>query len=177
MNRLTRLDRLFFRLEAQRICLEWIFREIAGLPGVVFEMGLGHGRTYDHLRTHLPEREIYVLDREVDCFDDCIPPDDRLLLGDIADTLDAAAMRFGGQVVFAHADLGSYDEAHNVAMSAKLSRLLPAVLAPGAIVLSDLPLELSGTRALPLPAGAREGRYFLYGTDLTPMSEIRPRPA
>ena len=50
-------------------------------------MGLGHGRTYDHLRTYLPEREIYVFDREVDCFDDCIPPDDRMLLGDIADTL------------------------------------------------------------------------------------------
>ena len=85
MTRLTRLDKLLFRLEAQHISLQWIFREIAGLPGVVFEMGLGHGRTYDHLRTHLPDREIYVLDREIDCFDDCIPPDDRLLLGDIAD--------------------------------------------------------------------------------------------
>jgi S-adenosyl-L-methionine methyltransferase len=177
MNRLTRLDRLFFRLEAQHICLEWIFREIAGRPGVVFEMGLGHGRTYDHLRTYLQGREIYVLDREVDCFEDCIPPDDRLLLGDIADTLAAAATRFGGQVVFAHADLGSYDEAHNVAIRAKLSRFLPVVLAPGAIVLSDLSLELSGARALPLPAGAREGRYFLYRTDLTPMNEIQPRPA
>jgi hypothetical protein len=162
MNRLTRLDKLLFRLEAQHLCLEWIFQEIAGHPGVVFEMGLGHGRTYDHLRTHLPEREIYVLDREVDCFDDCIPPDDRLLLGDIADTLSAAATRFGGQVVLAHADLGSYDEAHNIAMASKLGPRLPPVLAPGAIVLSDLPLELAGTVALPLPAGAREGRYFLY---------------
>ena len=162
MNRLTRLDKLFLRLQAQHTCLEWIFREIAGRPGIVLEMGLGHGRTYDHLRTHLPEREIYVLDREIDCFDDCTPPDDRLLLGDIADTLAAAAARFGGQVVLANADLGSYDEAHNVAITAKLSRLLPAVLAPGAFVLSDLPLELSGTRALPLPAGARQGRYFLY---------------
>jgi S-adenosyl-L-methionine methyltransferase len=162
MNGLTRLDKLLFRLEAQHICLEWAFREIAGRPGVVFEMGLGHGRTYDHLRTYLPEREIYVLDREVDCFDDCIPPDDRLLLGDIADTLAAAAARFGGKVVLAHSDMGSYEEAHNVAMSAKLSLRMPAILAPGAIVLSDLPLELSGTQALPLPAGVREGRYFLY---------------
>src|SRR4051794_33396091 len=162
MNKLTRLDKLLLRLQAQHICLEWIFHEIAGHPGIVFEMGLGHGRTYDHLRTHLPEREIYVLDREIDCFDDCIPPDDRLLLGDIADTLAAAATRFGRRVVLAHADLGSYDEAHNVAMSAKLSNGLPAVLAPGAFVLSDLPLELSGARALLLPAGAREGRYFLY---------------
>ena len=108
MTRLTRLDKLLFRLEAQHISLEWIFREIAGRPGVVFEMGLGHGRTYDHLRTHLPDREIYVLDREIDCFDDCIPPDDRLLLGDIGDLLAAAATRFGGRVILAHADLGSY---------------------------------------------------------------------
>ena len=162
MDRLTRLEKLLFRLEAQHICLQWAFREIAGCPGVVFEMGLGHGRTYDHLRTYLPEREIYVFDREVDCFQDCIPPDDRLLLGDIADTLGAAAARFGGRVVLAHSDLGSYDQAHNVAMSSRLGPRLPAVLAPGAIVLSDLPLELAGAQALPLPAGVRDGRYFLY---------------
>jgi len=159
---LTRLDTLLFRLEAQHFCLEWAVREIAGRPGVVFEMGLGHGRTYDHLRTHLPDREIYVLDREVACFDDCIPPSDQLLLGDIGDTLAVASTRFGGQVVLAHADLGSYAQAHNIAMSAKLSRALPPVLAPSAIIISDLPLELAGTRPLPLPQGAREGRYFLY---------------
>ena len=162
MNRLTRLEQLLFRLDAQRVCLEWAFREIEGLPGIVFEMGLGHGRTYDHLRMHLPEREIYVLDREVDCFADCTPPDDRLLLGEIGETLAAASTRFGRQVVLAHADMGSYDDAHNIAMSAKLRRYLPAVLSARAIVLSDLPLELAGTRPIPLPAGAREGRYFLY---------------
>ncbi|MGN7884052.1 class I SAM-dependent methyltransferase [Ensifer sp. 22460] len=111
----SRLERLLFRLEAQRICLEWAFREIAGRPGIVFEMGLGHGRTYDHLRIHLPEREIYVLDRETDCFADCTPPQNYLLLGDIEDTLAAAATRFGGQVILAHADMGSYVEANNIA--------------------------------------------------------------
>ncbi|WP_245299248.1 class I SAM-dependent methyltransferase, partial [Sinorhizobium sp. GL28] len=45
----SRLEKLLFRLEAQHICLEWALREIAGRPGIVFEMGLGHGRTYDHL--------------------------------------------------------------------------------------------------------------------------------
>jgi hypothetical protein len=162
MDRLTRLDKLLFRLEAQHICLEWAFREIKGLPGIVFEMGLGHGRTYDHLRTHLPDREIYVLDREVDCFADCTPPQDRLLLGDIGDSLAAAATRFGRQVVLANADMGSYEEAHNIAMSATLSRCLPAVLSERAIVLSDLPLELEGTRPFPLPPGVRGGRYFVY---------------
>lgn len=162
MTRLTRLEKLLYRLEAQHLCLEWAFKEIAGRPGVVFEMGLGHGRTYDHLRVNLPDRDIYVLDREIDSFDDCVPPDDRLLLGDIAETLDAAVQRFGGRVVLAHADLGSYTEEHNIAMSAKLSRHLSPVLAPSALVLSDLPLALPGARALPLPAGAREDRYFLY---------------
>lgn len=177
MNRLTRLEKLLFRLEAQYICLDWIFREIEGRPGVVFEMGLGHGRTYDHLRAHLPDREIYVFDREVDCFEDCIPPDDRMMLGDIGDTLAAAATRFAGRVLFAHSDMGSYDEAHNVAMSAMLNRRLPAVLAPGAIVLSDLSLELPDTLAMPLPAGAREGRYFLYRNGPHAVDDVQPRPA
>jgi S-adenosyl-L-methionine methyltransferase len=162
MTRSTRLDRLFYRLEAQRIGLEWAFREIADRPGIVFEIGLGHGRTYDHMRVHLPDREIYVLDREIDCFEDCIPPDNRLLLGDIADTLTAAAARFAGKIVLAHTDLGTYEKARNIATTAKLSRHLPPLLAPSAIVLSDLPLELAGTRPLPLPPGAREGAYFLY---------------
>jgi hypothetical protein len=162
MTRLTRLDIRLYRLEAQHACLEWAFGEIAERPGIVFEMGLGHGRTYDHMRVHMPGRDIYVLDREIDCFDDCIPPDDRLLLGDIGETLGAAVNRFGGKVVLAHADMGTYDKARNAAMIETLSAKLPPVLAPGAIVLSDLPLELAGTVKLPLPAPAREGRYFAY---------------
>jgi len=162
MSDLTRLDKLFYRLEAQRACLGWAFDEIAFLPGIVFELGLGHGRTYDHLRTHLPDHDIYVFDREVGCIADCTPPEDRLFLGDIADTLISAGKRFSGRVILAHADMGSYDDARNRSMSALLSRLLPAVLAPRAIVVSDLPLDLHRAQALPLPAGAREGRYFLY---------------
>jgi hypothetical protein len=160
--RLTRLDRLRLRLEAQNACLGWAFGEIAGKPGPVFELGLGHGRTYDHLRTHLPDRDIYVFDREIDCYEDCIPPDDRMFLGNIGDTLKAAAERFPNKAVLVHSDMGSYTEAHNSAMSALLSPLLPAVLAPGGIVVSDLPLNMAGIEALPLPAGAQEGRYFLY---------------
>lgn len=159
---LTRLDKLRLRLEAQNACLGWAFKQIAGHPGPVFELGLGHGRTYDHLRTHLPERDIYVFDREIDCYDDCIPPADRTILGDIGETLAAAAERFPNKAVLIHSDMGSYTEAHNSAMSERLSRLLPAVLAKGGIVVSDLPLAMPGASALPLPSGAQDGRYFLY---------------
>jgi hypothetical protein len=162
MSRLTRLDILLLRLQAQHTCLEWAFREIAGRPGVVFEMGLGHGRTYDHMRVHLPDRDIYVLDREIDCFDDCIPPHDRLLLGDIGDTLVDASDRFAEQVVLAHVDMGTYDKARNIAMIETLSVRLPPVLAHDAIVISDLPLAIAGATSLPLPQSARSGSYFLY---------------
>ena len=168
MDRLTRLDKLLFRLEAQRACLGWAIGEIADRPGIVFELGLGHGRTYDHLRKHLEDRDIYVFDREVDCIADCTPPDDRLVLGDIADTLPSAAQRFRRKVVLAHADMGTYDDAENLARGAVLSRHLPAVLAPEAIVLSDLPLQLDGATPLPLPTGARQGRYFIYKTGQAP---------
>jgi hypothetical protein len=171
MTTLTRLEKLLFRLEAQHVCLDWAFRDIAGRPGIVFEMGLGQGRTYDHLRTHLRDREIYVFDREVNCCEDCIPPADRMMLGEITETLTVAASRFGARVVLAHADMGTSDRAHNVEMSAKLARHLPPVLAPGAIVISDLPLELAGARDLPLPIGAREGRYYLYRNGLNPRME------
>lgn len=160
--KLTRLDRLRLRLEAQNACLAWAFGQIEKTPGIVFELGLGHGRTYDHLRTHLPERDIYVFDREVDCYEDCTPPADRMMLGNIDETLERAAGRFANAAVLVHSDMGSYTEAHNSAMSALLSRMLPAVLAPGAIVVSDLPLTMTGVNALPLPPGAQEGRYFLY---------------
>lgn len=162
---ITRLERLLYRIEAQHLCLHWAFDDIAGRPGPVFEMGLGHGRTYDHLRTYLPDREIFVFDREIDSFDDCVPPPDRLLLGDIEETLVAAVDRFPGGAVLVHADLGSYTEEHNATMIDKLNRRLLAVVAPGGIVISDLPLELAGAKALPLPEGAREGRYFLYRKD------------
>lgn len=162
MTRLTRLEKLLFRLEAQYLCLAWAFKEVAERPGAVFELGLGHGRTYDHMRQNLPGRDIYVFERDLDCFDDCVPPDDRLFLGDIGDTLAASARRFPRQVVLAHCDMGSYTTAHNEAMSGLLSERLPAVLAPAAIVLSDLPLDMPGAHALPLPAGARDGRYFVY---------------
>jgi hypothetical protein len=162
MREMSRLQSLFTRLQAQIASLDWAFREIAERPGIVFELGLGHGRTHDHLRRHLPDREIYVFDREVDCYPDCEPDAAHMLLGELAETLPEAALRSARQVTFVHSDVGSYDEAHNDAMRALLSELLVPALAPGALILSDLPLSIEGALRLPLPAGVREARYFIY---------------
>ena len=158
----TRLERLFFRLEAQHRSLNWAFGEIKDRPGVVFELGLGHGRTYDHMRRHLPEREIFVFDREIDCFPDCTPDAEHLMLGQFSDTLPAARKHFAGKAILVNSDIGTYDRAYNIEVAALVSRHLPRLLAPGAIVLSDLPLTLPTAWLLPLPENVRSTSFFIY---------------
>jgi hypothetical protein len=87
---MSRLDSVIRRLQAQRACLARAAALIRDLPGPVLELGLGNGRTYDHLRETLPAREIFVFEREVAAHPDCVPPADHLLLGDIHDTLPAS---------------------------------------------------------------------------------------
>jgi hypothetical protein len=158
----TRLERLLFRLDAQHKSLAWAFSEIETKPGPVFELGLGHGRTFDHMRRHLPERDIYVFDREIDCFPDCRPDETHLIVGQLADTLPKARHRFARQAVLVHSDVGTYDAEYNIAVAKLVSTHLSPLLAPGAIVLSDLPLTLAGSERVPLPDRATDDRYFIY---------------
>ncbi len=88
---MSRLDSVIRRLRAQRACLQRAAEMIRDLPGPVLELGLGNGRTYDHLRQTLPDREIFVFEREVAADPDCVPDAAHLLLGDIRETLPAAA--------------------------------------------------------------------------------------
>ncbi len=159
---LTRLEKTLYRLEAQHACLAWAFEQIADRDGVVFELGLGLGRTYNHMRHHLPGRDIYAFERVMNAYPDCMPDDEHLIMGEIEETLPAAAERFQGQVVLGHSDIGSFDRDSNRAMAAMISRSLPPALAPGAIVMSDLPLDMASAEIVPLPPGAREDRYYLY---------------
>ena len=161
-NPVSRLEKLYFRLEAQVACLAFAFAEIETRAGIVFELGLGHGRTFDHLRKNLPSREIYVFDRQVDSYPDCTPDTDHIILGELSQTLAQTASRFAGKVILAHCDVGSFSSEHNKTMSTIVSAHLPPALADGALILSDLPLAVPGTTRLPLPPGAREDRYFIY---------------
>jgi len=159
---LTRLEKTLFRLEAQYACISWALAQISGRPGMVFELGLGLGRTFNHLSHHLPDRRILVFEREVRSYPDCTPEADQLILGDLGETLPAAARQFQGQVIFVNSDIGTFEPEHNSAMAGLVGAHLPAALAPGALVMSDLPLELEGAQALELPAGARPDSYYLY---------------
>ncbi len=164
---MSRLDSFIRRLEAQRACLDRAAALIDALAGPVLEFGLGNGRTYDHLRTILPGRDIFVFERTVAAHPDCVPPSDRLILGDLRDTLPASRDRFPGSAALAHIDIATGETEASRALAASLAQLIAPLLRPGAIVVSEPPLVLAGWRALELPAEVRPGRYHLYRVDRT----------
>jgi hypothetical protein len=159
---LSRLDSFIRRLEAQRACLDATPDWIAGLSGPVLELGLGNGRTYDHLRCLHPQREIFVFERLPAAHPDCIPDADHLFLGDIRTTLPAALERLPERAALVHNDLGTGDEAANAALAGWIAAVLPPLVQPNGVVLSDQPLTDPRLAAQALPAALPAGRYFLY---------------
>jgi len=159
---MSRLDSFIRRVEAQRACLNRAAELIRDLDGIVLELGLGNGRTYDHLRELLPDRDIYVCERQVAAHPDCVPPPERLILGDMRATLPAARARFGDRVALAHFDAGSGDTVANRALAAALTPHILPLLCRGAVLVSDPPIDDAGLGALPLPEGVAPGRYHLY---------------
>ena len=135
---------------------------IGGLPGPAIELGLGNGRTYDHLRERLPGREIFVFDRQLAAHPGSRPDEDHLFLGDFLETLPIALARLGPAVALAHADIGSGDEAASAALAAALAPLIDRLMAPGGIVLGDQVMERDGWVALDPPSGIAPERYRIY---------------
>ena len=159
---MSRLDSFIRRLKAQRACLDRAAALVHDLDGHVLELGLGNGRTYDHLRSLFPNRDIYVCERRIAAHPDCVPPADRLIIGDMRETLPAALRWLAGRVVLAHLDAGSGDEAANHAFAAELAPSLLALLCAGAVVATDPPIKCADLEPLPLPDGIAPGRYHLY---------------
>ena len=135
------LERFAARLIAQRAYLAEAARLIASIPGPVFEIGLGKGRTYDHLRRLLPGRAIYCFDREHHAPPEESPPAEFLVLGEIQSTLPALAKRLGTKAALAHCDIGTRKPARDMEFARYLAAALPEVMAPGGIVIGDRPME------------------------------------
>ncbi|HVO01140.1 MAG TPA: class I SAM-dependent methyltransferase [Candidatus Cybelea sp.] len=158
---MSRLDSFIRRLEAQRSCLAAGAALTRALDGFVLELGLGNGRTYDHLRELCPGREIYVFDREVRAHPACIPPVDHLFLGEITETLPLALKRLDARAVLVHTDVGTGDQAGNERLARAIAPLIRAMMRDGGIVISDQPMIAPGLAAIDLPEGVKPGRYFM----------------
>ncbi len=160
---MSRLDSFIRRLEAQRACLNMAADLIRDIDGAILELGLGNGRTYDHLRELFPERPIYVCERLVAAHPACIPPSEFLLLGDMRETLPAARSRLADRVALAHFDPGTGDVEANRALTVEVAPLVMPLLRPDAVLVSDLAIDfLPGLAPLALPAGIVPGRYHMY---------------
>jgi hypothetical protein len=159
---MSRLDSFIRRLQAQRACLDATPAWIAHIDGPILELGLGNGRTFDHLRALHPMRAIYVFERRPAAHPDCVPDSDHLIVGDIRTTLPRALERLPGPAALAHNDLGTGDSQTNAELARWLAAALPPVVRPGGVVLSDQPLVHPLLQRQALPGTLPEGRYFLY---------------
>lgn len=157
---MSRLDSMIRRLEAQRAMLDLARDALVDVPGVVFELGLGNGRTYDHLRENMAERDIFVFERKIAAHPTCIPDDTHLYFGELLETLAPAVARHRGAVALVHADIGGPVPEHCARMTALLEAEIGPAMAPGAILLSDLDVTIPGCEPMQLADGVAAGRYF-----------------
>ena len=159
---MSRLDSFLRRITAQRDCLDAAVALIRSVPGPILELGLGNGRTFDHLRQRLPGREIFVFDRRVAAHSDCIPDDDHMILGDFHDTLGTALDRLGQPAALAHCDMGSGDGQVDSRLAGAVGPLLSQIMAVGGIVVSDQEMTVEAWEPRPLPPSVALGRYHMW---------------
>lgn len=159
---MSRLDVFIDRMVSQRACLDYAIAETAAMGGPVFELGLGNGRTYHHMREKIAGRDIYVFEREIAAHPDSRPEEAFAILGDVMETLPQALERFGPTASLIHADLGGHNLAKNDAFARKVSPLIEPLLARGGLMVSSDRMYFEALEEQPLPAGAVPGRCFVY---------------
>lgn len=155
---MSRLDSIMRRLAAQRDGLEWANERTKDLSGDALDMGLGNGRTYDHMRENL-DRRIWVIDRVLQCHPSCVPPKADFLEGEAEAMLDKMAAD-GTQIVLAHYDFGFGVKEKDVAEAARLSPIIARVMVPGGVIISGQPLV--GFTEHDGPESVAKDRYYFY---------------
>ncbi|AVL54983.1 hypothetical protein CEP88_15530 [Roseobacter denitrificans] len=159
---MSRLDLFIARMVSQRACLNHAAQLTADISGPVFELGLGNGRTYHHMCEIMPEQDIYVFERAIASHPDSTPPDDRVLLGDVFETLPLALTRFGATARLIHADLGGHNAQKNDEFARRVSPLIEPLLADGGLMVSSDRMYFETLTQIALPQDAIEGRCFIY---------------
>jgi hypothetical protein len=147
------------RLTAQIDGINWAAEQIGGIDGDVLEMGLGNGRSYDHLRQQIKDRRIWVVDRVLKCHPSCVPPPADFLQGEAEDMLQRLADQ-GVRIALAHYDFGFGVKERDVEEGARLSPLIAAVMVPGGLVLSQQPMV--GFEQISGPDTIDPERYLFY---------------
>lgn len=156
---MSRLESMRRRLTAQIEGLNWAAAQTTDVEGDVLELGLGNGRTYDHLREKLPDRRIWVIDRVLQAHPTCIPPRKDFLQGE-ADEMLVRLARQNEKMALAHYDFGFGVKDLDVEEGARLSPLIAALMNPGGLVVSQQPLV--GLEKISGPDTIDPERYLFY---------------
>ena len=159
---MSRLESAIRRLQAQKIALDWSAKNIHKQGGVVLEFGLGNGRTFDHMRKLLPERDIYVFEREIAAHPDCIPHPAFRFICDLRDSIPRAIEQLGRSAALAHLDIGTGQKNTSLALASKIAPCMEKLLCVNAIVVSYQEVERWRSYKLQLPGGISENRIHLY---------------
>lgn len=158
---MSRLDSFLRRLAAQRTLIEAAAAHVAPLDGPIVELGIGNGRTFDHLAALFPTRKVFAFDEYFHSAVGVLPPAECMVSGDIRDTLPFALPRLGAPAALIHNDLGAGDPSQHAAIAAWLAPAIEAVARPDAVVITSFLLPFTRSVTLPLPDGVKPGRYHL----------------
>ena len=159
---MSRLEDMSNRFLTQLAALDRAVELIGPTEGIVVELGLGKGRSFDHLRERLPERKIYVFDRELSCETEFAPPSEFRVFGEITSTLPAFCRRFAGQAALVHSDLGTRHGVTDIPLVEFVAGNLDSLLKRGAVVASDRPMENARWTRLPELPEMEHFPYYMY---------------
>ncbi len=162
----TALERTLMRIDTQIRLIDWAAGRLAEgaayVDGHVVELGLGNGRTYDHLRARLGDRRIIVLDREMKANPDRRPPDGDFIKGEIAATWRTLAASHPNAAALIHADLGDGTDRYDAVLEAWLGEACAALGAPGALILSSTRIMHPDIAPIEPPFTPLGGHYLVY---------------
>ena len=156
---MSRLDSMLRRFAAQRDGLNWAADLISDHVGPALDLGLGNGRTYDHLREIMPNRRIWVIDRVLQCHPSCVPPTEDYLEGE-AEPMLKKLSDMGERMILAHYDFGGGIKEQDVAEAARLSPMIGSVMRAGGLIISGQPLV--GFEEIKGPDSIAADRYMFY---------------
>ncbi len=155
---MSRLESFRRRLTAQIDGLNWAIAQTTDVNGDFLEMGLGNGRTYDHLRSY-SDRRIWVVDRVLQCHPDCVPPSADFLQGEADAMLEKLADQ-GGRIALTHYDFGTGNNDLDAAEAVRMSPLIARVMVADGLVLSSQ--KLVGFEQISGPDSISPDRYMFY---------------
>ena len=159
---MSRLEDLTYRFLTQWAVLDRAVEIIAELDGIIVELGLGKGRTFDHLRERMPDREIFVFDHELSCEREFAPSSEFWVFGDIKSTLPKFCEPRRGKVALVHSDIGSRDRKRDMPLVEFVAGHLSLIMKDGGVIASDRPMPGNGWSILPELQEMKRFPYYMY---------------